>query len=1265
MVKKIIMMRKALGLFALAFSLWASGGFAATNAVIYTDNFENTAYTNGTPLVNGTPLINGTNYWHSSLWTDSNEATVVATVMSNVSFAAPGSTNVARIPADVILSNRFSATASTNVLLRMQSKVVLYDDDTTEVAYDTNSTILFYVNSDGYCVVRNGTNGWTTITKTISGADAVPIDTNSFATMDVYLDYNSKTWRLNVNSIQLTNNIGFINTNPASLSGFDVYSGGFATSYVDNVLIYDVAMLPVLSVSPSSMTNTTRYQVNATSQSFNVISRGDGQLNYYIITNNVSAGWSMTIATNAVGSLMNNATNTVLITYDTTSLSPGVYSNSFNVISTNWEGQTQTVQVVMSVFSMSVSPTNLANAVLRGYTATNQTFEVSADGGSMPFTASADDGGTGWLAVNPTAGYVAALETNILTNVYSTAGLSPGDYTGRVTVVSPYGGGATGVVGVSMRVYATPVLNRTPGSFSQLLDTGGSPTNDYFEVWNGSSAPVVGMGYRVMVANDAYSIIQGVSPAEGVSAGQHNTIGIFYRNLSGYQAGVYTAMVAVVATNYGSGYAGTWSATSSVAVVVAISAPDAPSQLTATKGDYVDRVGLYWRPVVSPIGGAVSYNVLRHTTFDSAYAQTIVSGLTVTNYDDMTAQPGVRYYYWVRSVNQYGQTGTNSASDNGYRRLAAPSGLFASDGEYTNKVMVGWAAVDGASAYYVYRSINGLDGVVYYTSGTDYEDNMVNEGVEYTYFVQATNAICGSVLSAGENGYVLGRPVVFSASDGQYVNKIRLIWNAVNGSTAYELWRSTQTLLPPYGGGVKIAELSGTTYDDTSVTAGVKYYYWLKAKNATALSAFSSREEGSSATAAVDLSLWGLVIQPRRIAVGGSPAVVSFRLGNNGGSALAGDNGAVRLTFYASINAVFGDGDDSVIGTVDERLELSAGSSGIFRVAGGNIVLPGPAGSYYLFMRLAPVWPSTLAPTSEGGWVTQRAGAIEVSSLGSINYQAMNDYDGDGIADIVVHGGGLWDARTVDGSELARSAEFGGAGVVVMGDYDGDHKTDPVVYDESRGDWHGLLSASGYAYVSGSFGGPGYQVVPGDYDGDGKTEPAVYDTVNSLWYALKVGGGRVMWALQFGNMGYEPVMGDYDGDGVWDLAVYNEENGLWYIRTVSGKLILAGGYWGGPGFSPVPGDYDGDGVWDFAVYDEATGRWYIVNIRGEIIAAGILWGAAGYRPVAGDFDGDGISDLAMYNENAGKWYIRTVGGTWLLLDASWGGAGRKAVGGVE
>jgi len=1017
-------------------------------------------------------------------------------------------------------------------------------------------------------------------------------------------------------------------------------------------------------ITPINLTNSVKTGFAASNQYFRLSSYGAGA---YSVTTNGSVDWL--IVSNGAGTFATTVETNIGLFSSAASLSGGIRTGVLSVVTTDpdpsGDPRTQQVSVVLNVIDFSAGP-GLTNYVLKGFDATSQTFGVSAGGGWLAYTVSTNDNGIGWLNVNPSNGFVSGPDTNFVTNIYSTASLAAGNYGGQVTVVGRDAGGMTGSVSVLMRVLTPPLISSDSHQVRQMVEQGSNPTNNYINIWNGNGEPMVGMAYNLTISTDTYSILQGITPTEGVSTGEHHSILASYRNVSAFNAGVYTAVVAIAATNYGSGYGGYWNGTSNIEVILTIATPDAPGKVNATKGTYTDKVSLNWQQAVSPVGGSVTYNILRHTSFDPAYAQSLVSGLTVTNYNDESALPGVRYYYWVRSVNNKGFAGTNSVYDSGYRKLSAPGGLFASDGQYTNKVAVSWATVDGANAYYVYRS-DGSVAQVYYTADTEFEDNNVSEGVAYTYYVQATNAVCASDMSIGEQGYVLSRPTSFSASDGGYVGKVALSWGAVPGAASYELWRSAQTLTPPSGGSVKITETASTSYDDTSVATGVKYYYWLKSKNSTAMSAFSSREEGFSASAAVDLSVSGLVVQPRRIGLAAHPQAASFRLANNGGAALNGDNATLRLTFYASTNAVFSESDASQIGTMEDSVALGIGESAIVNVAPGTITLPNEEGNYYLYMRLAPAWPSVLAPTTVGGWVTRRPDAVEASAAGSINYQAMNDYNGDGMSDLTVYGGGLWDAMTYDGYELARNFTFAGGGVAIMGDYDGDKKTDPVVYNESQGLWQALLSGSGYNYVSGSFGGPGYRAVPGDYDGSGKTALAVYDTAKFLWYAVKVGDGRLMWQLLFGGAGYEPVVGDYDGDGVWDLAMYQESSGLWYIRTVSGVLLPSSGVrWGGIGFRPVPGDYDGDGASDLAVFDRSTGRWYIASVyRREIIISGLLWGAAGYLPVAGDFDGDGVADLAVYNPSTGKWFIRTVSGTYLLLDATWGGGGREAVGEVE
>ena len=75
--------------------------------------------------------------------------------------------------------------------------------------------------------------------------------------------------------------------------------------------------------------------------------------------------------------------------------------------------------------------------------------------------------------------------------------------------------------------------------------------------------------------------------------------------------------------------------------------------------------------------------------------------------DDTSATPGATYYYWVKAKNTCGQESGYSDPDTGWRRLSAPANVSASDGTYGFCVQIGWAGVEGASHYRVYRRVTG------------------------------------------------------------------------------------------------------------------------------------------------------------------------------------------------------------------------------------------------------------------------------------------------------------------------------------------------------------------------------------------------------------------------------------------------------------------------------------------------------------------------------------------------------------------------------
>ena len=87
--------------------------------------------------------------------------------------------------------------------------------------------------------------------------------------------------------------------------------------------------------------------------------------------------------------------------------------------------------------------------------------------------------------------------------------------------------------------------------------------------------------------------------------------------------------------------------------------------LQASKGTFTDKIQITWQSVEG-----ATYDLFRNTTPDSAGANLLQAGLSETVYNDITAQSGVTYYYWLE-IKINGETISMSNTDNGYRAQAA------------------------------------------------------------------------------------------------------------------------------------------------------------------------------------------------------------------------------------------------------------------------------------------------------------------------------------------------------------------------------------------------------------------------------------------------------------------------------------------------------------------------------------------------------------------------------------------------------------------
>ena len=79
-----------------------------------------------------------------------------------------------------------------------------------------------------------------------------------------------------------------------------------------------------------------------------------------------------------------------------------------------------------------------------------------------------------------------------------------------------------------------------------------------------------------------------------------------------------------------------------------------------------------------------------------------------------------------------------------------------------------------------------------------------------------------------------------SASDGTYINKVRVTWSAVAGATGYEVWRAAANAV---NSAYPLCSVTATNTDDGSAMPGRRYYYWVRAKNASGPSEFFSNAD--------------------------------------------------------------------------------------------------------------------------------------------------------------------------------------------------------------------------------------------------------------------------------------------------------------------------------------------------------------------------------------------------------------------------------------
>lgn len=241
---------------------------------------------------------------------------------------------------------------------------------------------------------------------------------------------------------------------------------------------------------------------------------------------------------------------------------------------------------------------------------------------------------------------------------------------------------------------------------------------------------------------------------------------------------------------------------------------------------------LKWKMVANAYG----YRIQRSTSKKGTYKTVAELKKNKTYYVDKGVKAKKKYYYRIQALNRVGGvTGCGSYSNPVSGSTITSTALVYVKSNSSTAMEIKWKKDKGAYAYSVKRSTKKKGpyekiAEIRDHNITTYEDKNVIGGQRYYYVVETI------VNKKGVKGYS-GDSKPFSAVSLQKVditgiqevgNGFLLSWEAVSGANCYEIMRSTRSK----GGFTEIAKVRGTdavNYTDTNVTAGVKYYYRIRA----------------------------------------------------------------------------------------------------------------------------------------------------------------------------------------------------------------------------------------------------------------------------------------------------------------------------------------------------------------------------------------------------------------------------------------------------
>jgi hypothetical protein len=205
-----------------------------------------------------------------------------------------------------------------------------------------------------------------------------------------------------------------------------------------------------------------------------------------------------------------------------------------------------------------------------------------------------------------------------------------------------------------------------------------------------------------------------------------------------------------------------WGATKLIGCgYLACSGPSVPTGLSASDGSYSDRVHVVWNPTQS----ASTYTLYRSQS-PGSYGSAIMSNSSSTSYDDYSATPGYKYYYyWVKACSNLGCSDI-SGYDSGWR---SGSSGGCNGGTFSGSIASGGSAIQPNGTFYQSTASGTQAGNLNGPSGSDFDLYLYKwNGNGWSLVASGTSSSSSeSVSYSGTSGYYYWRVNAFSGS-GSY-----------------------------------------------------------------------------------------------------------------------------------------------------------------------------------------------------------------------------------------------------------------------------------------------------------------------------------------------------------------------------------------------------------------------------------------------------------------------------------------------------------------